>query len=147
VWVTCYTDASWYDEKFAGGWAYHLKCDQGSFHKAGECPSWVNCSATAEMSAIIAGVYRAVRLFDNVEGVGVFTDCHTAIHYLEWQPDTIYRRKDWLVIQNKFRRMLYKYKCRAYFTHVKGHRSSKQGVSAFLNNKVDRLSREMAQKV
>lgn len=142
MWVTCYTDAGWHPSHNIGAWAYTLKCDQGSYTKSGNSPSWVSCSNTAEMSAIIAGVYRAVRHFEGVVGVGVRTDSMTAISYLKTaQDEDSLSRKDWVILRRRLYRILDKYNCRVNFTHVKGHQRA-SSTQAYLNNKMDRMCTE-----
>lgn len=143
MWVTCYTDASWSPETCSGGWAYSLTSDQGRCAKSGPCPPWVTCNNTAEFAAIVAGIYRAVREWEGVEGVSVRTDSAVAITYLRFYPGKVpitLHRVDWLVIRDKLHRILRKYSCKVKLTHVKGHQSSRTR-PAYMNNKVDDLSR------
>jgi len=93
------------------------------------------------MSAIVAGVYRAVREDDSVEGVSVYTDSMAAIDYLRYYYGGVpsLRREDWLLIRDKLYLILEKYECMIKFTHVKGHRygRSKQ---VYMNNRVDQMA-------
>lgn len=94
-WVTCYSDASWDPRTKTGGWAYLIRSEYGWYKKSGRTPDWVTCASTAEMAAIIAGVYRALRVWPGLNGVGVRTDCQAAIHYLQYRPyGKHYNRQD-----------------------------------------------------
>lgn len=143
MWVTCYTDASW-DDTGRGGWAYRLVSDKGRFDKSGRCPAWVRCNNTAEFSAIVAGIYRALREWDDVEGVSVHTDSDAAIRYFKFYPAGVprtLRRDDWLVLRKKLYEILEDHECMIKFTHVKGHQLSTLSRRAYMNNNVDDMSR------
>src|SRR5688572_30666413 len=83
MWVTCYTDASW-AKKSGGGWAVWLRSSEGRVVRQGPCPPYVKDSLEAELSAIYAGVFLAVRTWgSSVAGVLVCSDCQSALELLE----------------------------------------------------------------
>lgn len=144
MWVTCYTDASWSPTTLKGGWAYSLVSDLGRLAKSGRCPAWVKCSNTAEFSAIVAGIYRALRAWDDVEGVSIHTDSDAAIRYFRFYPTGVpgnLRRDDWLVLRGKLYEILESHECLVKFSHVKGHQRSWVSKRAYMNNNVDDMSR------
>jgi ribonuclease HI len=143
MWVTCYADASWLPQERKGGWAYSLISDRGRYEKYGACPRWVTDNNTAEFSAIIAGIYRAVRRWDNVEGVSVYTDSICALAYLRFYPNGIpktLRRDDYLAIREKLWKVIDDHGIKIKISHVRGHQNAKT-VKAYMNNKVDAWSR------
>lgn len=144
MWVTCYTDASWHPDNKVGGWAYALVSNRGRHSKSGRCPKWVKCSNTAEFSAIVAGIYRALREWDDVEGVSIHTDSQIAITYLRFYPYGVpenLKRKDWLGLRRKLWEIIEEHAIKVKFTHVKGHQRNCT-VKAYMNNKVDDMSRK-----
>lgn len=140
-WVTCYADAGWEPRTRVGTWAYMIRSADGWYKKSGICPEWVNCSSTAEMAAVIAGVYRALRVWPGVKGVGVRTDSQAAIHYLQFRPYLKqFNRRDWVPIRRMLHGVLNDYDCRIRFVHVKGHRPRHESNAARLNGNVDKLA-------
>lgn len=142
MWVTCYTDASWDQRERKGGWAYMIRSELGWFKKNGPTPRWVTCNNSAEMSAIVAGVYRAIREWPGTQGVGVRTDSEIAIHYLRYYPyDKEFRRQDWVRIRRLLYGVLDEHECRIRFVHVKGHQPRHASDQAKLNGNVDYWAR------
>jgi ribonuclease HI len=102
----------------------------------------VTCSNTAEFSAILAGVARALAEWDDVEGIQVNTDSQTAISYLKFSAElSQLRRKEWLVFRTRLYTMLDKRNCKIQFKHVKGHQRPTH-VRAYINDRVDALARK-----
>ena len=143
-WVTVYSDASWHDKDKAAGWAYLIRSEYGWYKKSGnKVPDWVRCSNSAEMAAIVAGIYRALREWPDTIGVGVRTDSRVAIDYLRYRPNGFNgRRPEWMRVRTKLHELLDEFDCRIRMIHVKGHRPRHESSAAKLNGSVDYWSRE-----
>lgn len=142
MWVTLYTDASWFPETCRGGWGFWAKSNLGRVTKHGKLPNWVKCNNAAEMAAILIGVETIFSTWDNVEGILVCTDSTTAQSYLKYRPAgvTDLKRKDWLGIRTKLYQALDEKGCKLKIRHVKGHQANTTKAS-WLNNKVDEFTR------
>ena len=141
MWVTCYTDASWFDTKQKGAVAYWLRSDTGRIVSSRPCPPQVTCNNTAEMCAIVVGVRHALQEWRNTSGILVNTDSTVAISYLQFGADlSRLRREDWFVWRKWLYGLLDKRGCLVRFKHVKGHQCP-NNVRSYLNTQVDSLSR------
>lgn len=144
MWVTIYTDASWFPEQNKGGWGFWAKSDKGRLTQHGELPKWVVCNNSAEMAAILIGIAEVLETWTNdVDGILVCTDSLTAIHYLKYRPDGVdeLNRNDWLEIRKRLHGLLDTQRVKIKMRHVKGHQKSKT-TQAWLNNKVDEFTRK-----
>lgn len=143
MWVTLYTDASWEPEEGVGGWGIWARCEKGRLTDHGKCPKWVDCNNSAEIAAIVIGVFRVFEEWDDVEGILVCTDSTTAMQYLKFRPNGTksLKRKKWLKVRRIVHDLLDLKDCKIKIRHVKGHQSSKT-VQGWLNNKVDHFSRK-----
>jgi ribonuclease HI len=138
MWVTCYTDASWRNDR--GALAYWLRSSHGRIVEALACPPEVVCNHTAEFSAILAGVARALQAWNDVEGIQVNTDSQTAIQYLQYYAKLgSLKRTDWLAFRKRLYETLDRRGCKIQFKHVKGHQRPTH-VRAYINNRVDELA-------
>jgi ribonuclease HI len=138
MWVTCYTDASWRNNQ--GALAYWLRSSHGRIVEALACPPEVVCNHTAEFSAILAGVERALQAWNDVEGIQVNTDSQTAIQYLQYYAKLGgLKRTDWLAFRRRLYETLDRRSCKIQFKHVKGHQRPTH-VRAYINNRVDELA-------
>jgi ribonuclease HI len=140
VWVTLYTDASFHPEH-GGTWAVWLRCERGRLVRRGACPAWVTGSNAAELAAIYAGVYIALRAWPSeVLGFFVRSDSQVAIAHADGSarpsrdPATRRIRKK---LQDAVRTAGVELSCR----WVKGHQRASRSTAAYLNNQCDKLSR------
>lgn len=76
-WATVITDASFCPRTNTGGWAGWIKVDGlPTIKKSGPLKE-VNCSASAELFAVLNGIWLALRA--GSEGILVQTDCQAVI--------------------------------------------------------------------
>lgn len=145
MWVTIYTDASWFPETKEGGWGFWAKSDRGRITKHGKLPKWVKCSNSAEIAAILIGVVEIFETWRNeeIKGVLVCTDSQVAMHYLKYRPNGVegLKRNDWLKIRAILYELLDSQDCLIKIRHVKGHQKTNTR-QAWLNNKVDEFTRK-----
>ncbi len=138
--VTCYTDASW--SKGAGGaWAVWLRSDAGRVVRRGACPQYVKGSSQAELAAMFAGMYLAVRNWGAAVGsILICSDCTTALDALA--PDARpSKRKDVRRLQERIRALLDEHDIRLETRHVRGHQDPTKNTQSFLNGQCDRMAR------
>lgn len=144
MWVTIYTDASWFPETKEGGWGFWAKSSKGRITNHGKLPEWVNCSNSAEIAAILIGVIEVFEAWpDEITGVLVCTDSQVAMHYLRFRPNGVdgLKRNDWLKIRELLYELLDSQDVKIKIRHVKGHQKSRT-TQAWLNNKVDEFTRK-----
>jgi ribonuclease HI len=147
MWVTLYTDASWYpdEDEPSGGWGFWAKSSEGRITLSGSCPGWVGCNNSAEIAAVVIGIQTIFETWNNdIEGILVCTDSTVALEYLRFRPNgtKTLKRKDWLKIRKHVHKLLDEKECKVKFRHVKGHQSKNRSTPAWLNNKVDEFSRK-----
>lgn len=144
MWVTIYTDASWFPEAEEGGWGFWAKSDKGRITNHGKLPPWVSCSNAAEIAAILIAVVEVFEAWpDEITGILVCTDSQVAMHYLRYRPngtDSL-KRDDWLEIRGLLYELLDSQEVKIKIRHVKGHQRSRT-TQAWLNNKVDEFTRK-----
>lgn len=144
MWVTIYTDASWFPELKEGGWGYWTKSNKGRITNHGKLPDWVTCSNSAEIAAILIGVIEAFETWPNeITGILICTDSQVAMQYLKYRPDGIktLKRADWLEIRKLLYELLDSHGVLIKIRHVKGHQRART-TEAWLNNKVDEFTRK-----
>jgi ribonuclease HI len=140
VWITLYTDASFHPKE-GGGWACWLRSSLGRVVRQGVCPPEVRDNNLAEMHAIWMGITIGMETWAKagIEGFHVKTDSTVAISVLKYgaRPPRQHASK---LYQERVRALLSP-DIRIKLVWVKGHQSG-DGVQAWLNNKVDSLSRD-----
>lgn len=145
MWVTIYTDASWFPEAAEGGWGFWAKSNIGRITNHGKLPGWVKCSNSAEIAAILIGVIEVFEKWpeEDIAGILICTDSQVAMHYLRYRPDGVkgLKRKDWLKIRDLLYELLDSQQCKIKIRHVKGHQKVRTK-QAWLNNKVDEFTRK-----
>lgn len=144
MWVTLYTDAS-YSLRAGGGWAFWARSDRGRLVDHGMCPDFVTDPNMAEMWAIKQGVEGILDAWGpGVQGIHTKTDSQTAISVLKYRARTP-RRKAYRRLQDLVRELLDP-DTKMKMSWVKSHQKS-DDIQAWLNNKVDELSRLPIQAV
>ena len=141
MWATLYTDGSYLDHINVGIWAVRAKWNFGEFEEAGLVESWVTCSSSTEIYAIIKGVELLKKAQPDLKGIGVRTDSQTAYTYLRYYPKGVpgFNRKDWL----NQRQVLYNILGNTWIKLVKVAAHQKDRSSAtFLNNYVDQMTKD-----
>jgi ribonuclease HI len=138
--VTVYTDASWDNRQRRGGWAAWCRSTRGRAVFNGPCPSYVVCSLSAEMSAIHAGVYVALREWPSATRLLVCTDCNEAIRWLNQSrfkpshPLSVQRRRFESMVETcGFNR------CAIDLRWVRGHQGSRTR-PGYVNAQCDKLA-------
>ncbi len=135
--MTCYTDASFRRDK--GRWAIWLRSDRGRIVKSGACPDYVKTSGAAELAAIYAAIYVAIRMWgDEVSGVLVRSDCQTAQDWLEGRARA--RQKDARRLISLTESLLREHGVELRCRWVRGHQPRKRSTEAYLNDACDRLA-------
>jgi ribonuclease HI len=141
VWVTCYTDAS-FSRRHGGAWAVWLRSTKGRIVQSGVCPSYVKDSNVAELAAIFAGVYIAIRSWGSqVRGIFVRSDSVVALAWVDPQAP-LGRLRATRRLQRKLRELLASAGVELSCRHARGHRPRNESTSAFLNAHCDRLARD-----
>jgi ribonuclease HI len=141
VWVTVYTDASFVRRPRSSGWAAWLKSERGRIVKSGPGPDYIATSNEAEMAAIYAGVYLALRAWgDAVRGILVCSDCQSAMAHLAGEASS--KRPGTARLAAKFRELLAGRNVVLRWRWVKGHQRKDSSRPAWLNVACDRLAGE-----
>jgi ribonuclease HI len=139
MWVTCYTDAS-YSDRDGGAWAVWLRSDRGRIVRSGTCPQYVTDSTCAELSAIFAGVFLAVRTWPDTHALLVCSDSQSALALAH--PEAKRARKAAnRKLQDKLQELLRQRKIELCFRWVKGHQPARAGTAAWLNRSCDKRAR------
>ena len=121
------------------GWAVWLRSSEGRVVRSGRCPSYVQSSNAAELSAIYAGVFLAVDAWgDRVGSVLVCADCQGALALAEpsLSPWPAMRR-----LQEKLRALLEGRGVALSLRWVRGHQAPSRSTQAYLNGRCDALAR------
>lgn len=140
MWVTCYTDAS-FSERHGGGFGVWLRSYLGRVVRSGRCPRYVKSSTDAELSAIYAGVFLALRAWPSrVAGVLVCTDCQAAID-LARPGSALAPRKAARRLQRRLWALLDESHVELDLRWVKAHQKPTTSTRAYLNHQCDRLAR------
>lgn len=140
VWVTCYTDAS-FRPKYGAGWAVWLRSDAGRIVRSGPCPSYVSNASHAEMAAIFAGVYLAIRIWGSrVRGIQIRSDSLEALGWADPE-SAISKQAPAARLQQRLREVLREHGVTVERRWVKGHRGCVD-VAAYLNTQCDKLSKK-----
>jgi ribonuclease HI len=102
----------------------------------------VHDPTVAELSAIFAGVYLALRTWgERVRGVSVRSDSQNALALADAN-SPLARREHVRRLQLKLRLLLEKASVELDCKWVKGHRPVRAGTSAYLNGRCDKLARQ-----
>jgi ribonuclease HI len=136
MWVTCYADAS-YTRKTGAAWAVWLRSDRGRIVKSGPCPSYVTDSTCAELAAIFAGVFLALRAWPGTRGVLVRSDCQSALALAD-PAAKLARKHANRTLQQKLRELVAESSIELSFRWVKGHQPATAGTAAWLNRSCDK---------
>jgi ribonuclease HI len=134
--VTCYTDAS-YSKRAGGAWAVWLRCDRGRIVKSGSCPDYVTDSTCAELAAIFAGVFLAVRAWPATRVILVCSDSQSALALAGPQAKPA-RKPANRKLQHKLRALMAERSIELLFRWVKGHQPARAGTAAWLNRNCDK---------
>lgn len=135
--VTCYCDAS-YAAGTGGAWAVWLRSSEGRVVRSGSCPGYVRDSNLAELSAIWAGIYLALRTWPETTAILVCSDCQGALAIAanHKPPKKSEAKRIWTMI----RKALVKANTKLVPRWVRGHQDASAGTQAYLNNACDRLA-------
>lgn len=137
--VTCYADASW-SKKTGGAWAVWLRSDAGRLVRGGQCPSYVKGSAQAELAAIFAGMFLAVRHWGaEVGSILICSDCVSALDAIDPEAP-LSKRKDVRRLQGRVRALVQEHGLRVETRHVRGHQDPDKNTPSFLNTQCDRIA-------
>jgi ribonuclease HI len=140
MWVTCYADASFHPGQ-GGAWGVWLRSDAGRLVRHGACPAYVHDATVAELSAIFAGVYLALRTWgERVRGVSVRSDSQNALALADAN-SPLARREHVRRLQLKLRLLLEEARVELDCKWVRGHQPAGAGTSAYLNRRCDKLAR------
>lgn len=140
MWVTCYADAS-FVRRGTASWAVWLRSAEGRHVQSGPCPHYVRTSHQAELSALYAGVYLALRLWPSARGVLLCSDCQGALLSAR-QDSRLSRDPATRRLQEKLRALLERSGVAIELRWVRGHQRANQGTAAWLNRACDRLARK-----
>lgn len=140
MWVTAYCDASW-SRRGQGGWAVWVRSGGGRLVRSGACPPYVNDSVSAEMAAVFAALYLAVKTWGpRVKGVLVCSDCQPAL--IHTAPDyPLAQRRSIRRMQQRIRALILEHGIAVRTRWVQGHRKPTEGTPAYLNHWCDRSAR------
>ncbi|MCU0691584.1 MAG: hypothetical protein MUF54_09295 [Polyangiaceae bacterium] len=146
MFVTCYTDAS-YSPAAGGSWAVWLRSDQGRLVRSGPCPDWIGDSVAAELAAIFAGIYLAVRTWGpTVKTVLVRSDCQAALGLADCTAQ-LSRRPPLRRLQERTRAAVARGGICLMLRWVPGHQSARSSTWSWLNVRCDRLAKEARKRV
>lgn len=140
--TTLYCDASFCPQTHAGGWGVWLRSNRGRVVRSGITPHYVIDANEAELAAIYAGVFLAVRHWPETEAILVRSDSRTALSRMDDYRKA--RREGAKKLAEKIRELQKKHDVRLISRWVKGHRSG-SAVDVYLNNRVDEMAREAMQ--
>jgi ribonuclease HI len=141
MWVTCYTDAS-YSPGRGGAWAAWLRSERGRVVRHGRCPAYVKDSNAAELAAIYAGVFLAVRTWGSeVGGVLVCSDSQGALS-LASREHPLSRKAANRRLQERLRHLAIERDLALDLRWVRGHQPLRSSTGAYLNGWCDRLARK-----
>lgn len=138
-WATVYTDASFGRSR---GWGAWIRVDGGRRRAWGKCPPWVRNANDAEVVAITLGVVTCLETWPTTVAVGVRTDSRAAIswtngalggRHFRAQTEALHACFEYLRAWLAGRRLR--------LVWVKGHRPKHSSTQAWLNDRVDALSR------
>ena len=133
-----YCDASWYTDERCGGWGVWLKSDQGRVVTSGVIPAYVGRSHEAELAAIFAGIYLAMKEWPNTSRIIVRNDCGAALNLMAGKQLPKPRHVGAIRLIEKIDQF------RPYVKliprWVKGHQNTGT-TEAWLNQRVDRMAR------
>lgn len=140
MWVTCYTDAS-FTKRTGGSWAVWLRSERGRVVRSGKCPSYVRCSSAAELAAIYAGVFLAVREWGpSVRGLWLRSDSQDALRLADAAARPP-RNPGLRILQQKLRTLVADHDLSLECRWVKGHQPRTASTAAWLNVQCDKLAR------
>ena len=141
MWVTCYADASW-SKRTGGAWAVWLRSDLGRVVRRGRCPDYVHGSAQAEIAAIYAGVFLAVKAWGEAVGhILVCSDCMSALDAIakDAKPS---RDKGTRRLQQRLWDLVESVGVELKTRWVKAHQAASVSTSAYLNVQCDKLAND-----
>lgn len=138
--TTLYCDASFCPRELVGGWALWLRSERGRHVENGVTPSYCKSSNDAELAAIYAGIYRAMRQWPNTTVILVRSDSDTALRWLmkTHHPSTEGGQR---LIQ-KITDLQHNHGIHFIPRWVKGHRRG-TATDIYLNRQVDAMAREV----
>ena len=131
LWATVYCDASG-----NGNWAARVRYDRPPHRVMSWGESKYNGNSTAaELNAILQGVKLALETWPELEGVGVRSDCQSAIALAQWNAKL--SKKPFLrSLQEELIRVRGSVKIRLVW--VKGHQNPSKSQQAYLNDWCDK---------
>ena len=139
MWVTVYADAS-FDRDDGGGWGVWVRSERGRIVRRGKCPPYVTTSGQAELAAIYAGLFLALRAWGaDVRGFFVRSDSQEALLYLDSKAP-LSRARAVARLQTKIRGLI-RPGVDVHAKWVKGHQKRSTGTGAYLNAACDKLAK------
>lgn len=84
MFITVYTDASAFENKYA--WAFAAKSNSGSLCRYGKCPEYVTKIGEAEFFAFIAAAHLIREAWPETERILLCSDSSSAIHWVKDHP-------------------------------------------------------------
>lgn len=138
--VTCYCDASW-SKQTGGAWAVWIRSQEGRIVRHGRCPKYVKTSSDAELAAIYAAMYLAVRTWGRRVGkVLVRGDCQSALAVALEAPDDRPGRYATTRLQYRIHELIRMNGIKVETRWVRGHQEPSKSTAAYLNHQCDVLA-------
>jgi ribonuclease HI len=145
LWCTAYTDASWHQD--TGGWATWLRYNDDANPKRvvrnGPCPDYVKDSTSAELYAICAAIALCLETWDDLEGIGVRSDCKPAITWAiqALSGKTHHKRADIRYMKEKLYKLVREKRIHVVVKWVPAHQND-TSVRTYLNNACDGIAKK-----
>ena len=149
LFVTCYTDASWYHHDKVGGWAVWIRSERGRIVKHGPCPGYIKNSMQAELAAIYAGIRLTMNYWPDTGRILVRSDCKAALQKLKEAKLGKTPRRDTNKALNPVTRLCWKIEdvdVEVVPKWVRGH-ATDGSVQTWLNNHCDAEAKKAARKL
>ncbi len=141
MWVTIYTDASYYRERKISTIAYYIKCDRGLIKDGMKLDfKKVRDNNEAEMIAIKKAIQVCLGRWNGIRGIQVNTDSLVAREVLKYKAK---KSQKYQSVQSSVTDMVSKHSCMLKIKHVYSHQFD-NNIRAWLNNWCDANAKRMA---
>lgn len=139
--VTLYCDASFDHTVRIGGWGVWLRSDAGRVVRGGPAPDYCARSYEAELAAIYAGAWLAVRTWPQTRLVLVRSDCDQALRIMDGRSAPRSDHAAALRLHARLKKLRREHGVRLRARWVKGHQRGNE-TDAWLNRRVDEIARD-----
>ena len=139
MWVTMYTDASYYDNRKEAGWAYWLKSDKGRIINKGV--EKAECSNVAELIAALKGIEECIRSWPDTKGISINSDNMSVVQGI--YPDgPFYKNENIRLLQLKIQKLAKDSNIQLKSKYVRAH-TGRNDSRSYINRRVDTLSKQV----